>query len=144
MRCRAGSRASMPNWPLLSALPRTQGSDMASRTVFREAARRLRPYALTGGRTQPSHPLGMETMLVAHPDPACVDLGLDGPRILALCNGPIALAELAGRLGEPLVVVRVLAADLIDRRALTLAEHPRSLGPDRSTLEAVLAGLQRL
>jgi hypothetical protein len=116
---------------------------------------RVRPYALTGGRTRFGHVLMVETFV------ATVD-GPDGqlalPRgdwaervmpelraIVELCRGMRSVAEISALLRIPLGVVRVLISDLADQgriRVYGTGHGPG--GPDRALLERVLSGLRRL
>ncbi|MER5549890.1 DUF742 domain-containing protein [Streptomyces sp. NPDC002589] len=106
---------------------------------------RLRPYALTGGRTRSDYPLQLDTLLAAYPVAADVDLGPEGERIRLLCATPQAVAELAFHLGQPVQVAKILASDLLHVQALVIAEHhDASRRPDRELLEAVLVGLHKL
>ncbi|MCX4662819.1 DUF742 domain-containing protein [Streptomyces sp. SID4919] len=65
--------------------------------------------------------------------------------VLRLCRSPLSVAEISAYLNLPFSVVTVLltellAADLVQARAPIV----RSALPDRSLLEAVIHGLQRL
>ncbi|MCW2874218.1 DUF742 domain-containing protein [Actinacidiphila oryziradicis] len=133
----------------LAALP-TRGRD-------RRAAR-VRPYAITGGRTRATgHVLQVETFI------ATVAIDASGERleltsgswaervmpemraIVELCRRMRSVAEIAALLRMPLGVVRVLLSDLADQgriRVYGTGHGPG--GPDRALLERVLSGLRRL
>jgi Protein of unknown function (DUF742) len=105
----------------------------------------LRPYVLTGGRTQSSEHLGVERLVTATPlDPRA--LAVLGPQALAVyqaCMVRSSIAEIAARAGLPLGVVRVLVGDLV--RAKWVQVHPAANGPvDLALLERVLHGLDQL
>ncbi|MFI6689407.1 DUF742 domain-containing protein [Streptomyces sp. NPDC050485] len=108
-------------------------------------ARRLRPYTLTGGRTRARHPLNRDSLLAARPQEPFGDVGRDGEQIQLLCASPCSLAELSGRLAQPVQVTKILVSDLLDQHALVLVTPTaRSPRPDTELLEACLAGLRRL
>jgi hypothetical protein len=108
----------------------------------------VRPYALTGGRTRHAgNDLAIEAVVVSTElgERALDELALERGAIVRWCASPTSIAELAGRLGAPLGVVRVLVGDL---SVLGLVDvHPpaiEDLATDRSVLERVLAGLEAL
>jgi hypothetical protein len=73
----------------------------------------LRPFVLTGGRTRPLQDgLRIETIVSARPAALSAPLRFELRRIVELCQQPLAVAEIAVRLGVPLGVARVLVADL--------------------------------
>lgn len=116
---------------------------------------RVRPYALTGGRTRSGHVLLVETFV------ATID-GPGGPlaltrgdwaervmpemgAIVELCRGMRSVAEVSALLRIPLGVVRVLISDLADQgRIRVYGTGNGPAGPDRALLERVLSGLRRL
>ncbi|MBY8887276.1 DUF742 domain-containing protein [Streptomyces sp. PTM05] len=107
----------------------------------------VRPYTVTRGRTRPHHHLLLTTRLAGHAPGAAVALATpEHEALLRLCRAmPYSVAELAARLRQPVQVTKIIAADLLDSRALILlgvGGSPQS--PDRSMLEAVLDGLRRL
>jgi hypothetical protein len=74
----------------------------------------VRPFLLTGGRTNPVQDgLRVESMLSAPPAALSAPLRFEARRIVQLCQRPMAVADVAVALRVPLGVVRVLAADLI-------------------------------
>ncbi len=120
---------------------------------------RVRPYALTGGRTRFGHVLLVETFV------ATVDATIDGPRarleltsggigagvmpelraIVELCRRMRSVAEISALLRIPLGVVRVLLSDLADQGRIRVYGTGHAPGqPDRALLERVLGGLRRL
>ncbi|GGV50559.1 DUF742 domain-containing protein [Streptomyces spectabilis] len=109
---------------------------------------RLRPYTLTNGRTTPSRPLQMDTLLIARPAPPGAALTAEKEAIRMWCATWRPLAEVAALLDQPLLTVMVLTADLIEAGALQVDDQPPCdrLGPrpSRDVLEAALAGLQNL
>ncbi len=78
--------------------------------------RRVRPYAMTGGRTRPTHDtLEIEALV------ATTSVGEQTPKltveqraIAALCYDLLSIAEVAARLHLPLGVIRVLVGDMAD------------------------------
>ena len=119
--------------------------------VDRNAGPVVRPYALTGGRTEPaSGPvLDLIAVVVAArraegPD----DRGSLSPeyrRILGLCRTPATVADIASAIGLPIGVVRVLLADLIQQRRINvMAGPPASEQFTTDLLQEVLHGLRAL
>jgi len=111
----------------------------------------VRPYALTGGRTEPvgGEILDLIATIVASggPEPAddLVGCSPEHRRILGLCQRPVVLADLASDIELPLGVVRVLLADLIAAGRITV-QRQRSVGeqPSADLLKEVLHGLRAL
>ncbi|MEU6346500.1 DUF742 domain-containing protein [Streptomyces sp. NPDC046977] len=106
----------------------------------------VRPYTVTGGRTQPRHDLSLTSLLSTRPANATTVLSPECEALLLLCSGhPCSVAELSARTAHPVQVTKILVSDLLDIQALTLnAPAPRSAGSDVQLLEDVLAGLKAL
>ena len=84
----------------------------------------VRPFMLTGGRTQPLQDgLRIETLLHAAPAALSAPLRFESRRIVQLCQAPMAMADLAVALRVPLGVVRVIVADLITEGYLQVEDH---------------------
>jgi uncharacterized protein DUF742 len=74
----------------------------------------VRPFILTGGRTQPMQDgLRIETQLHAAPAALSAPLRFEARRIVELCQAPMSIADLSVAVGAPMGVVRVIVADLI-------------------------------
>ncbi|WP_264159676.1 DUF742 domain-containing protein [Actinomadura montaniterrae] len=72
-------------------------------------------------------------------------LELEHVQVMELCRRPISVAEVAARMRLPLVVIRVLLADLVDCGTIApQAPNPRAPAHDRALLERLLDGLQRI
>ena len=119
--------------------------------VDRNAGPVVRPYALTGGRTQPSSGTILDLIAVivastwAHEPDDAMDLSPEHRRILGLCPGPVTVADVASTIALPLGVVRVLLADLIGQgRVTVLAQRPEGEQPSAALLKEVLHGLRAL
>ncbi|GGS02296.1 hypothetical protein GCM10010252_46200 [Streptomyces aureoverticillatus] len=102
-----------------------------------------RLYILTGDDSERA-PLDLVTLIVAKGDPAPTAQP-EQSAVLRLCRTPLSVAELSAYMALPVSVVTVvltelLAADLVQARAPVV----RSALPDRSLLEAVMHGLQKL
>ncbi|WP_030758811.1 DUF742 domain-containing protein [Streptomyces griseus] len=108
------------------------------------AGRLIRPYTVSGGRTRPSTPLDLLSLVMATGSAPQAHMGPEHSQALRLCDGPTSVAEIAAHLGLPAVVTKVLLSDLVDCGALT-ARAPRfhANPSDRSLLEAVLDGLRQ-
>ena len=108
---------------------------------------RVRPYAITGGRTRPSADIHMETIVVrtAAGEASAQRSGLERGELLYLCVAPTSVAELAARIHLPLGVVLVLVGDMADEGLLTFnRSHARGDRPSLRLLERVFDGLQAL
>ena len=116
-------------------------------TRFDEAAGPLvRPYTVSGGRTQPAADLRLITIVVTTGRPLG-DLSPEHDEILGMCRRPVSVAEVSARVRLPVAVIKILLADLLDWRAIiTRAPIPftERARPDRQVLEAVLHGLRNL
>jgi hypothetical protein len=109
--------------------------------------RRVRPYAMTGGRTRPTHTdLEIEALVTT------TSTGEQAPRltveqraIAALCHDILSVAEISARLHLPLGVIRVLVGDMADEH-LVIVYRPAHAGdrPDLDLLERVLYGLHTI
>ncbi|MEU0990638.1 DUF742 domain-containing protein [Streptomyces sp. NPDC005953] len=105
----------------------------------------LRPYALTRGRTRPTHDLQRDTLVQANKPLNSPSLDEEQTHLIALCAEWTSIAELSGLLRLPVQIVKVLAGDLIDVQLLVLARtHHPSPATDYALLEQVLAGLHQL
>jgi hypothetical protein len=116
---------------------------------------RVRPYALTGGRTKSAHVLLVETFVATIEGPAeQLEIASGGVAtgvmpelraIVELCRRMRSVAEISALLHMPLGVVRVLLSDLADQgRIRVYGGDQGPVQPDRALLERVLSGLRRL
>jgi hypothetical protein len=107
----------------------------------------VRPYAVTGGRTEPRYELEIEAMVaVAHYQDR--DLSVLSPEcqaILGLGGGWRSVAEISAVLQMPLGVARILIADMAADGLVRIHQLDHAQGrPDIKLLERVLSGLRRL
>ncbi len=109
--------------------------------------RRVRPYAMTGGRTRPTHDdLELEALVsttsVGQPTSK---LTVEQRAIAALCHDLLSIAEVSAQLHLPLGVIRVLVDDMADEH-LVIVYRPAHAGdrPDRVLLKRVLYGLHTI
>ena len=113
-----------------------------------EAGPVVRPYTLTGGRSQPfASNLGLLTHVEAlyAPDADTVTLQPEHRGILNLSRTALSVAELAARLDLPVGVIRVLVGDLVQRNLVSTFEAGASTRPpDDEILVAVINGLRAL
>ncbi|WP_330456317.1 DUF742 domain-containing protein [Streptomyces sp. NBC_00820] len=129
--------------------PREQGSQWYDG----EAGPLVRPYAMTGGRTQPG-PTGVRFDLIAlvalDPVAAAADddtaLGPEHRTLIDLCRTETqSVAELAADADLPVGVVRVLLGDLLEMGRVTVSRPvPPAHLPDERILREVIAGLRAL
>ncbi|MEM9130760.1 MAG: DUF742 domain-containing protein [Actinomycetota bacterium] len=109
---------------------------------------RVRPYVLTGGRSETEVDLSLEAVLAAT-ELGRTSLGalqLEREQLVAIAVDSVALTEMAARLSLPVAVVRVLVGDLVaDGMLEVTADAAASTArPDVDMLEKVLDGLQSL
>lgn len=109
-----------------------------------------RPFALLDGRTVPSVKLDLVSLVRSSGHvPENLDPGLT--KTLSLCVRPTAVAEVAARLGRPVVVAKIFLSDLIEQGAVIaldglgmpdLTELPPQANID--LMERLLDGLHNL
>ena len=111
----------------------------------------VRPYAVTGGRTEPAdgEVLDLIAVIVDSGRPAepgrQFGLSPEHRRILNLCRRPATVADVASDTGLPVGVIRVLLADLIQQgRIKVLRARPAGQKPSAQLLREVLHGLRAL
>ena len=109
----------------------------------------VRPYAVTGGRTEPAdgEVLDLIAVVVATGLPAAPEAGRLSPehrRLLALCGQQITVADLAADTALPVGVVRVLIADLTMQGAVAVVRQPTDQRSEKNVLQEILDGLRAL
>ncbi|WET76662.1 DUF742 domain-containing protein [Amycolatopsis sp. QT-25] len=109
-------------------------------------SRRIRPYALTGGRTKSSQLLLVETLIsVPRYDPSLAEALMPESRALyERSRDRSSIAELSVGLDLPLGVVRVLIGDLAAQGAVFVHPTAHAYNHDTNVLERILDGLKRL
>jgi hypothetical protein len=121
------------------------------RWTDREAGPVVRPYALTGGRTDPAGDMVLDLIAViaaSGPVPGPAELAKLTPehrKLLRLCRTPGTVVDAAADMALPLGVVRVLLADLIQQGMMTVL--PRQAARQQAStnlLKEVLDGLRAL
>ena len=109
--------------------------------------RKVRPYAMTGGRTRPAHTeLEIEALVsTTSLGERTPTLTVEQRAIAALCRDILSIAEVSARLDLPLGVTRVLVGDMSDE-GMVLIHRPTQTGdrPDLALLERVLDGLRSI
>jgi len=110
-----------------------------------DAARAVRPYAVTGGRTSPRVELDLMSMIAATGTSPGSHLEPEHEQVLRLCRQPVSVAEIAARLRLPVVAAKVLLSDLARWGAVRASAPVPASGPGSHVLlERVLDGLLRL
>ena len=110
----------------------------------------VRPYAVTGGRTEPAdgEVLDLIAVVVATGLPRGARGRAPSPehrRILALCEQQVTVADLAADTALPVGVVRVLIADLTLQGAVTVVrQRPTDQRSEKNVLQEILDGLRAL
>jgi len=109
--------------------------------------RRVRPYAMTRGRTRPVYAdLEIEALVSTTSHGARMPkLTVEQRAIAGLCHDILSIAEISARLDLPLGVTRVLVGDMADE-GLVMVHRPAQAGdrPDLALLERVLYGLRTI
>jgi len=110
-----------------------------------EAGRLVRPYAVSNGRTAPTHELDLLSLVMATGKSATAQLDREHAQALSLCQVSTPVAEVAARLGLPLMITKVLLSDLIDSGAVTARPPGPGAEPEnRDLLKVMLNGLRKL
>lgn len=105
----------------------------------------VRPYALTGGRVKPTHDLDVSTQVIAvRAEVDRMRLEPEQLRIIELCRQWQSVAEIAAKVRLPMLAVRVMLSDLIDRGVVVAGARTREGGPERKVLLQILDGLRAL
>lgn len=108
----------------------------------------VRPYLLTGGRTQSrGTAVAMETVVLAtgtRPVRATDAAGQERIRIVQLAERPCSAAEVAAWLHLPLQVALVLVSDLVAEGLLDASRVATSQSDDVLFLERLIAGVAAL
>jgi hypothetical protein len=107
----------------------------------------VRPYLLTSGRVRPRDTtLELESQVVATPAGlvAYSTLNYEPREVLASCTEPLSLAELAGRLGLHLGVVRILVDDLAAQGYLVVVRPGGRHHADAELIRRVIRGLKAI
>jgi hypothetical protein len=122
----------------------------ADKWMDRNAGPVVRPYALTGGRTGQTDGQTLDLIAIVVVQQSVretnsMDLTPEDRMILGLCQRPVTVTDVTSRTGLPLGVVRVLLADLIQRRRISVLPPNRSQDqPSTELLKEVLHGLRAL
>jgi len=106
----------------------------------------VRPYALTGGMTRPSGERIDLIDMVRAVRVVGMNLRLtpEQARVLASCQSPVALVELAADLGLATGVVRILVSNMRERGLVTIHRARPTGVSDLTILRQVANGLRRL
>jgi len=107
----------------------------------------VRPYALTGGLTRPSgqrFDLLDMVGVVRRTGQQLPDLAPEQLEVLARCQIPAPIVDLASDLDLPVGVIRILVSDLRERGIVTIHRaQPAGFG-DLKILQEVVDGLRRI
>jgi Protein of unknown function (DUF742) len=118
----------------------------------RESGPVVRPYAVTGGRTQPADGQVLDLIAVVVATSKSDGTGGESPRrssehrkIIELAHQPATVADIASGTRLPVGVVRVLLADLIMLGAIKVVrQRPAREMPSDDLLREILNGLRAL
>ena len=133
--------------PFLGKAIKAESVDGLRNDVIDDASvEHRRAYLLTGGRTGGGAAgIGIETVLVRDRG-ARLRHGLppEMSAIIASCEMPVAVAEVAARIGLPIGVVQVLAGDLVSAGVLLRSASSKSLADDVHFIERLIHGVAAL
>ncbi|MFF3515806.1 DUF742 domain-containing protein [Streptomyces sp. NPDC002573] len=106
----------------------------------------LRPYAITQGRTAPTHDLDLITLVKARSSARNPPQGLVEEAVFLLCHPEAcSVGELSARLQQPVHAVKIVVSDLLDQGFLIQAMPDKTAeATDPAVLEEILAGLRAL
>lgn len=109
----------------------------------------VRPYAVTMGRTASAsgERIDLIDVMVADIDPRTVPglrLSAEHRRLLARCQRPITVVDLASDIDLPVAVVRVLLGDLTEQGVVRVVRTRQGPTTSMRVLKEVLDGLQAL
>lgn len=117
----------------------------------RDAGPVVRPYAVTGGRTEPvdGEVLDLIAVVVATGRRAKADepgtMTPEHRTILRLCKQQMTVADIAADTALPVGVVRVLLADLVTQGAvIVVRKRPPGQRTGNDVLQEILNGLRAL
>ncbi|MBZ3902538.1 DUF742 domain-containing protein [Streptomyces brasiliscabiei] len=129
-----------PSPPPPPPLPPAEGDGPTGETNTR-APERL--YIITGEDGERA-PIDLVTLIVARAEPP-PSAAPEQSALLRICQAPLSVAEISAYLNLPISVVTVLLTELLTAE-LVQARAPvvRQARADRSLLEAVMHGLQKL
>jgi hypothetical protein len=108
---------------------------------------RVRPYAMTGGRTQAGRAdLELEALVVITPPAGQhARMTVEQRAIAALCRDTLSIAEISARLNIPLGVIRILVSDMQDDGMVHVHRPIQAeQQTDLNLLERVLYGLRNI
>jgi hypothetical protein len=119
---------------------------MPGRWGRRETGPVVRPYAVTGGRTEPVNGEVLDLLaLVVTTGSQAEHRSPEHKKILTMARRPARLADIASDLRLPVGVVRVLLADLTTDGSLrVVTKRPAEQEPDNDVLKEILRGLRAL
>lgn len=132
---------------LTAPVGKDQPGEVAAVTGEHSTSARVRPYAMTRGRTRSRSALLLETLISVpvYEWRVSVALAPECQEIYELCRQVHSIAEISVHLRIPVGVVRVLTSDLADQGRVRV--HPPAHDPDQpgqEIFERVLRGLQAL
>lgn len=120
---------------------------VADDIVFEDdASTTLRPYLLTGGRTQTSvDGVEFETLVERVADTDLTGLRFESAKVLQLCTTSLSVAEISAHMSIPLGSTIVLVGDLIaSGHLLSHRTHNAELDSSAGLLARIIAGVKQL
>jgi len=106
----------------------------------------VRPYLITGGRTTTARTdVAMETVVTRSADAAAGGrVAFEHAAVLADCDQPRSVAEVAAHLGIPLMVALILVGDLVEAGLLEASTTTPSQADDVAFIERLIDGVTAL
>jgi hypothetical protein len=115
-----------------------------SEEIVRTEPVRVPPYLITGGRSRPvddSLEIEAQVMATGAGQTDVQRLTFENRDIVVLCAQPLAVAEVAARLGLHLGVTRILVGDLVATGHLSVRRPERDTRSRAEIIERVIRGL---
>jgi hypothetical protein len=126
---------------------RTPGEHNDAAWVDHAAGPLVRQYAITGGRTKPSHDLELLSTVTAtsHASGEATRgrLAPEHAHALTLCRNELTVVAAASQLGQPVTVAKIILSDLIDLDLVSASPPGPTADPtDLGVLEVIARGLR--
>jgi hypothetical protein len=115
--------------------------------VDHERSNSVRAFIMTGGRAVADNPLDFQAMLSTVPAslPLAEKLTFERAKVVEVCRlEPLSVAEVAVRIGVPIGVIQILAADLLREGFLQAHMTDHQINADIALLERLAHGIRAL
>lgn len=104
----------------------------------------VRPYFITGGRTEADERVQFESIVVQTRRGPAAGLGREHHALFEAAETPLSVAELSTKLKIAIGVVRVLVSDLVEGGSLLLSATSKAPATDADLIRRVIDGVRAL